>query len=320
SGSTGQILSFKKNRTWDSINRASMYRAYSWHNVSPWEKNIYFWGYNFDFKKRLVTRIIDAFQNRYRIFDYDESSLHRLFKNLDSTVYVHGYSSVIYELSKLLDVKKIELPNSIKMIKGTSEKIFPHYNEKITKVFGRKMISEYGAAESGLISFECKYGNMHINMENVIVENDSNGILVTNLNSFSFPIIRYRLGDYIKISDNNHICKCNMSHTIINQVDGRVGKNILGENEKYPSLTLYNIFKNLFFEYNFKLDYQCIQKEKGKIMVLIEQSHESGLEKIIRDEFHKYFRNDIKVEIGFSKARHKNKSKFVDFISELNDA
>ena len=32
------------------------------------------------------------------------------------------------------------------MIKGTSEKIYDHYQEKVIKVFGRKIISEYGAA------------------------------------------------------------------------------------------------------------------------------------------------------------------------------
>lgn len=62
------------------------------------------------------------------------------------------------------------------------------------KAFGAKIISEYGAAESGLIAYECpECGNMHINMENVIVEESEGEIVVTNLLSRSFPIIRYKL-------------------------------------------------------------------------------------------------------------------------------
>ena len=42
SGSKGQVLTFIKNEKWDSQNRAAMIRAYNWHNVEPWEQNIYF--------------------------------------------------------------------------------------------------------------------------------------------------------------------------------------------------------------------------------------------------------------------------------------
>ncbi len=231
SGTTGQVLTFNKNEEWDSENRAAMLRCYNWHNVKPWEYNIYMWGYDIDRKKRKKIRVMDFLQNRYRIFDYSEDSLILLLDKISDASFIHGYSSMIYELSKIFNSKKIKTyPKKLKMIKGTSEKIFSHYNEEIQKAFGVKMISEYGAAESGLIAFECKYGNMHINMENVIVEEINKEIIVTNLASFSFPIIRYKLGDYISLLPSDKYCKCGLKHPIIEEVSGRVGRNIYGLN------------------------------------------------------------------------------------------
>ena len=204
------------------------------------------------------------------------------------------------------------------MVKGTSEKIFPHYNSEIFEAFGSNIISEYGAAESGLIAYECKYGNMHINMENVIVEEDNGEIIVTNLLSKSFPIIRYRLGDYIKIRSNKFHCECGIRHTIIDEVMGRVGKNVYGLEKMYPSLVFYNIFKNLFLTQNLKLNYQCYQKKKGFLEILIEQPYTDDLKFKIKKEFFKYFQNDLLIKIQFAKALKKFNSKFVDFVSEID--
>ena len=105
---------------------------------------------------------------------------------------------MIYEIAKQVN-ESGEGPIRLKMVKGTSEKIFDSYQDEVRKAFGQKMISEYGAGESTLIAYECPCGNMHVVMENVIVEDYNGEILVTNLNSTSMPIIRYRLGDSVVI-------------------------------------------------------------------------------------------------------------------------
>jgi phenylacetate-CoA ligase len=321
SGSTGQVLTFNKNEEWDSENRAAMYRAYNWYNVKPWEYNIYMWGYNIDKKKQKKIRVMDFIQNRYRIFDYNTDSLRLLVDKISNTSYIHGYSSMIYELAKIINAQKIKtFSKTLKMIKGTSEKIFSHYNQEIEKAFGIKMISEYGAAEAGLISFECRFGNMHINMENVIVEEENDEIIVTNLASLSFPIIRYKLGDYVKLLPSQKYCECGLKHPIIDEVRGRVGKNIYGLHKIYPSLTFYYIFKNLYFEKGIKLSYQCIQKEKGYLLVLIKEKYSENLEMLIKSEFEKYFKEDVQLRIKFSQVLRTYKNKLIDFISEINNS
>ncbi len=46
SGSTGTPLVFFRSDDWDAWHNASVMRGYSWHDVSPWERNGYLWGFN----------------------------------------------------------------------------------------------------------------------------------------------------------------------------------------------------------------------------------------------------------------------------------
>jgi phenylacetate-CoA ligase len=239
-----------------------MYRGYAWHDVRPWERNGYLWGYNFSFRRKLKVRILDELQNRFRLFSYDEKEIAEFLLKLEHASYLGGYSSMIYELAKAINRKGNDNYKNIKKVKGTSEKIFESYQEEVRKAFGKKMISEYGAAETGIIAFECPKGKMHINMETVIVEEEKNEVLVTNLVSRSFPVIRYKLGDYVEL-DPGTGCDCGRVHPVVKEVLGRTGKVIYGKSGRYPSLTLYYVFKNLAIEKKLILNYVAIQREKG---------------------------------------------------------
>jgi phenylacetate-CoA ligase len=225
---------------------------------------------------------------------------------------------MIYEVAKIVNQLKIENSFNLKMIKGTAEKIFDSYQIEVKKAFGKNIVSEYGSAESGLIAFECPNGSMHINMENVIVEEENNEIIVTNLNSYSFPIIRYKLGDYIRLEDKKFECPCGRAHPIIKDIFGRVGYKILGKNNIYPSLTLYYIFKNLSLIKRISLNYQAIQKERGKLILRIEQNNSEIYEHIKKD-VEKYFNKDIEVEIQLGADLISKKGKRIDFISYLDE-
>jgi len=70
---------------------------------------------------------------------------------------------------------------------------------------------------------------MHIVAENVFLEVDektainsdplSGDVLVTNLDSFAYPFIRYRLGDQITLS--NKCCECGRSLPCLDNIEGR---------------------------------------------------------------------------------------------------
>ncbi|MDO9594368.1 MAG: phenylacetate--CoA ligase family protein [Lutibacter sp.] len=317
SGTSGESLKFKREESADSFNRASIYRGYSWYNVKPWELNGYFWGYNFSEMAMLKIRILDSLQNRFRIFNYRKESIDFFVRKLKNAKYLHGYASMVYETAKIINSQNLEKPANLKMVKGTSEKIFESYQDEIQKAFGQRMISEYGAAETGIIAYECPKGKMHLNMEGVIVEEIDHEIVVTNLQMHAFPIIRYRLGDYIRLAPKTATCECGMQHTIIEEVTGRIGQMVYGKNNTYPSLYFYYIFKNLASKQSLLLTYQVVQNEKGKLNFLIEQHLDSAQLLHLENEIAVYFKEDMEFTIEHSQNIAAQNKKLKSFISNI---
>lgn len=312
SGTSGNALEFNRNEQWDSINRASVMRAYDWYDVKPWNKHGYLWGYNISPNKAIKVKVLDQLQNRFRIFDYSRESIEKFTYQLFSAQYVAGYSSMIYEVAKIINQMDIDGP-PLKLVKGTSEMILDAYQEESKKAFGRSITSEYGAAESGLIAFECPKGNMHINVENVIIEVDSeNEIIVTNLASYSYPVIRYKLGDVVTLSDEK--CSCGRGHPILKDIMGRKGSSVLGISKTYPALTFYYVFKNLALNEAVLLNYKVVQKERGFTTIFIEGKVNNKYENIIMNELIKYFSDDIDFKITYVNAfdREKKKSQYFE--------
>lgn len=318
SGTTGSALRFERDEEWDSAHRAAMFRGYSWYGVHPWERNGYFWGYNIDPSKRWKVRIEDMLQNRFRIFSYDGDEIDRFARKLSKGArFVSGYSSMIYEVAKRINRTQAPKPHGLKMVKGTSEKIYDSYQNEVTEAFGHKMISEYGAAEAGIIAFECpEGGHMHITMENIVVEEIEGQIVLTNLLSRSFPIIRYRLGDSIRLAPEGFRCPCGREHPVILDVLGRVGKKVVGKCNAYPSLTFYYVFKNLGIEKNIVLNYQACQQEPGRIELRIEQDRPEYMQPL-EEELKRYFGDDIDFTIRWGQRLHTMDGKLRDFISTL---
>lgn len=318
SGTSGKTLQFFRDEVADSFNRASILNGYYWFKVKPWERNGYFWGINFNRKNQLKSKFLDFIQNRFRVFSYQENEIKQFAKKMQKAKYIHGYSSMIYETALLINKLKLPKPNNIKMVKGTSEKIFSSYQKEIETAFGRKMISEYGATETGIIAFECPKGSMHLNMEGVLVEEINNEILVTNLQMTSFPIIRYKLGDYIKLAPKGFECSCGRKHRVLEEVTGRVGENVVGFINKYPTLYFYYIFKNLSSNFKIDLNYQVVQEKKGKLLFLIEQELVKGDKEKLEMEILKYFKKDITFTIiDSANFIVSKKGKLKSFISKI---
>jgi phenylacetate-CoA ligase len=179
------------------------------------------------------------------------------------------------------------------------------------------MISEYGAAETGIIAFECPKGKMHLNMEGVIVEEIDHEIVVTNLQLQAFPIIRYRLGDYIKLAPKTATCECGMQHEIIEEVTGRIGQSVYGKNNSYPSLYFYYIFKNLATNHGLLLTYQVVQEEKGKLNFLIEQPLDNRQLIALENEIVVYFKEDMEFKIDHTQKLTAPNKKLKSFISNI---
>ena len=297
SGTSGAALEFRRNERWDSLNRASVMRAYDWYDVKPWDRNGYLWGYNISPRQAVKVKILDALQNRFRLFNYSTTEIAQFAQKLGTASFLSGYSSMVYEIAKVINENSLDRP-ALKMVKGTSEMILDVYHQESLQAFGRRVTSEYGAAESGLIAFECPAGGMHINIENLHLElNDQGEALITNFASYSFPIIRYNLGDAVTLDSS--VCECGRQHPLLKDITGRKGAKVVGKTKTYPALTFYYVFKNLALQKNLLLSYKAVQSEAGKVTIQIEDPENLVHEAAVQSELDRYFGEDIDFQIEY---------------------
>ena len=132
--------------------------------------------------------------------------------NTQKPVYFYGYASALHLLAQLMINKNIKIKYKLKGIVSTSENLYDFQRKTIEQAFDCPVINEYGARDAGIIAYECPKGRMHISAENMIVEildiqtnqpvepGKPGLVVITDLNNFSMPRLRYKLGDVAALS------------------------------------------------------------------------------------------------------------------------
>lgn len=162
------------------------------------------------------------------------------------TSYATGYPSCFSALASFMYEDGISY-DGFKAIITDSEGLLPEDKEKIEKAFKCNVFKTYGLAEVGMFAVQCASGNYHILPSHYVEIVDSTGkvmpdgiegeIAVTDLNSFSYPFIRYKTGDLGIIQHN--ACECGLSQPYLTDITGRVEDYILTpEGRKITRLTL----------------------------------------------------------------------------------
>jgi phenylacetate-CoA ligase len=119
---------------------------------------------------------------------------------------------------------------NLKAVMCTAEKMYPHHIELFREVFECPVVDEYGSSENGIIAFQCKSGSMHMMADHLCVEFlDENNkqvrpgelgrIVVTDLESYGMPLLRYDIGDMGRPSEKE--CSCGVRLPIMDIVEGR---------------------------------------------------------------------------------------------------
>jgi phenylacetate-CoA ligase len=88
-------------------------------------------------------------------------------------------------------------------------------------------------------------------------------VVITDLNNYCMPLIRYRLGDLAVAMDSSKTCACGRGLPMIGQIEGRVQALIVGSTGQYIPGTF---FAHLFKDYDYLIkQYLVEQVEKGAI-------------------------------------------------------
>lgn len=144
--------------------------------------------------------------------------LPRLRRQLEAfdPAFLASYPSVLSLLARERRAGRLAI--SPQLLWAGGENLTPAARREIESAFGCPILNEYGASECLSIAYECPYGCMHLNEEWVMLEavdrryrpvppgTLSDTVLVTNLANRVQPIIRYDLGDRIRVHEPP--CRC----------------------------------------------------------------------------------------------------------------
>lgn len=213
-GSSGEPLIFYFGRERQAADAAGRLRARRWWGVEPGDREVYLWGAPVELNKtdriktlrdRLVNQLLlNAFEmSPARMDDY----LQAIERWNPKAIY--GYASSLALLAAHAESRgtKPKLP-ALRVVSSTGEPLFPHQRELIEHVFGVPVSVEYGARDAGLMALESPDGVLLQMSETHIVEvldaagnpAEEGEAVITSLVSQAQPFIRYRTGDFVRLS------------------------------------------------------------------------------------------------------------------------
>ena len=231
-GSTGTPLVFYQDRAYWNQRNLSVYYFDRWTGWDFGEPQLIIWGSPADveadghWKHRLGT----FWRNQYWLngFRLTDAAMLAMFEQMNQSLpqTILAYPSSLYQFATFLSDNGLIPRWHLKGIIASAEMLHPHYRTLAEDVFRTKVYNRYGGREVGLIAMECAEGRMHINCHDLYLEIDSSDpytepgeILITQLNNYAMPFIRYRIGDVGMLSDE--MCPCGSELPILAELLGR---------------------------------------------------------------------------------------------------
>jgi phenylacetate-CoA ligase len=252
-GSTGKPLSFI--RDWNTLiwTEATTIRGKSWAGFRIGNREI-------DFRSMGIPSLLGKVRGR-AICRYDFPALAKgeeLIKYLKQIkslkpFCITAYASNLYRLAKYCHKYKrndIEFP----VIFSTGEMLYDYQREFLGEQFKSKVFDYYGCGEISSLAYECEYHHKHISDEHLILETiDSKGdqiidrlgeVIITDLNNYTMPFIRYKNGDVGVVTEKT--CKCGRGLRVLKSIEGRAQDFLVKSDGGYiPPAFFPGCFKSL---------------------------------------------------------------------------
>ena len=231
-GSTGAPLTFYQDRNYWNQRNLSVYYFDRWAGWDFGESQLIIWGAlsdvedNQDWKRQLN----NFWRNHHWLngFYLTDAAMWATFRKMNRChpQTILAYPSSLYQFAAFLFENGLAPKWDLKGIITSAEMLHSHYRSLAETVFSTKVYNRYGGREVGLIAMECAAGRMHINCHDLYLEIDSphpytmsGDILITQLNNYAMPFIRYRIGDIGRLSDE--ACSCGNQLPILADLLGR---------------------------------------------------------------------------------------------------
>ena len=325
SGSTGNPITFYKDRAAYSAGRAAVLMGWTLCGASPGVKMTTIWGNQKTVEEdwsSIGSRLKAWLYNNCRIPAYKLTDAQHINQALakmkkQNGGYIYGYTNSIYMLARHIEDNRIDFDGPFIGVLTTAENLLPHQRALIERVLG-PVYDGYGCGEILGVAFQCSQkSGYHIMEPNVILEKgrgfgDVSEVIVTDLWNYAMPLIRYRIGDLFSGSPQQ--CGCGCTWNTIEAINGRASDLIPTPNGGY--LLIPSVFgSSMLEEFPFIMQYQLAKTSRDELELWIEPREKIDAQKLseMKDRMAPYLNGtamkfDIKcvekIEIG-KNGKHK---------------
>lgn len=302
-GSTGENLCFRVGREARQAGSANTIRMNEWIDIGIGDKTALLWGTAFDVEKtrRLSNSLRNWLSNQMLLSAYrmDESSVDAYAERLRKFKpdLMAGYPSAMAHFAQSVVEAGVGVSRP-KAVVLSGETLYEWQREIIEKAFGTLAYNHYGCREFGAVARECKARDgLHIACERVMLEvvpselagneGDTGEILVTDLDNFGMPFIRYAIEDMGSLTWER--CGCGLGLPRLKRTIGRTFDVVKAPNGNVLGGTFWTI---LLRKKKGVERFQVIQEEPGKITVAITPTAEFS------DETRRYILEKVRDACG----------------------
>ena len=273
-GTTGNIL-FKRN---DAYTRGSIWGTYKrfndWMDISDKDKILILMGGHVIGKERIdgIKKKINNYltnSTSFNPYDTSDENFRRIVESLKNNQFslLRSYSQFLFSFCKKLETDGIKF--NVRAVTTTAEPITPKHRDIFKKVLNAETFDQFGCGEIGGIAYECsKHEGLHVSEERVYLEvNDKNQLIITDLDNFSMPFIRYFNADEALISDKQ--CSCGRKSMLLKKIMGRTCDYVIGINGEilHWAYFWHLVFDSKIAEKNNLRKFQIVQTTKGSLTV-----------------------------------------------------
>lgn len=321
-GSTGSPMQFYYDKDRQDSRVAATLRHNRWAGWSIGDRAAVLWGAPQDTKTSgaLKDRVRDWILDRRLILDascLDEAAMSKFAAKLvrfQPTV-LQAYSNTLGLFAQYVKAEKVKgiSPHGI----VCSAEVLTEENRRlIEETFGCPVYNRYGSREFAVIASECSvHDGMHINAENLLVEVISNSmssieedgeIVITDLQNFAMPMLRYRIRDIGRIKRNS--CTCSRGLPLMDLSGGRTTDFLTATNGGKVSgiVVATYVITNL----PGVRQIQFVQSERGSVTVNLVKGREWSLQSLdeLTTRVHRYLGDDMQLQVMYRDNISREKS------------
>jgi phenylacetate-CoA ligase len=315
SGSTGEPFTTYADRHQLEMRFATTLRGLEWTGWRFGDRQARLWHQTIGMTKLQVLRerLDGVFMRRMFVpaFEIDAENIERFIDAIRKhrPVLVDGYAESLNFLATY--VREGGSPGfSPQAILSSAQALPDNVREIIEKGFDTKVYDKYGAREFSGIAYQCGHSaDHHVMDESYLVELLVDGrpaepgeigeVVITDLNNFSVPLIRYRIGDLAVAVDNSQPCTCGRHLSRIGRIEGRTQAIVHCANGAWlPSSLFLHFFKDYEHAVRF---FQIRQERRGEFVLKIVKNRRFTASEfdVIMKKLRRFVGSETRIDVEF---------------------